>query len=77
MSFLVPTLDNADPLFAPVITPRFYLHNVELVDQALVIFLLYACIFGVTKYSLLYRTQLFTAVFFNAYVQDWFLSKVM
>jgi len=35
MSFLVPTLDNADPLFALVITPGFYMHHVEVVDQYL------------------------------------------
>jgi len=33
MPFLVPTLDNVDPLFAPVIAPGFYLHHVEVVDQ--------------------------------------------
>jgi len=33
MPFLAPTLDNADPLFALVITLRFYLHHVEVADQ--------------------------------------------
>jgi len=33
MPFLAPTLDNADPLFGLVITPDFYLHHVEVVDQ--------------------------------------------
>jgi len=33
MPFLVPTLDNADPLFALVITPGFYLHHVEVAKQ--------------------------------------------
>jgi len=33
MSFLVPTLDNADPLFAQVITYGFYLHHVEVADD--------------------------------------------
>jgi len=33
MPFMAPTLDNADPLFALVITTGFYLHNVEVVDQ--------------------------------------------
>jgi len=31
--FLVPTLDNADPLFALVIKPSFSLHHVEVADQ--------------------------------------------
>jgi len=36
MPFLAPTLDNADPLFALVITPVFHLHLVEVVaDQVL------------------------------------------
>jgi len=29
MPFLVPTLDNADPLFVLVITPGFYLHHIH------------------------------------------------
>jgi len=29
MPFLAPTLDNADPLFAPAITSGFYLHHIE------------------------------------------------
>jgi len=33
MPFLAPTLDNADPLFALVITAGFYLHHVEVADQ--------------------------------------------
>jgi len=34
MPFLAPTLDiNADPLFALVIAPGFYLHHVVVVDQ--------------------------------------------
>jgi len=33
MPFLTPTLDNADPLFALVITPGFYVHQVEVADQ--------------------------------------------
>jgi len=33
MPFLLPTLDNADPLFALVITAGFYLHHVEVADQ--------------------------------------------
>jgi len=33
MPFLAPTLDNADPLFALVITPGFYPHHVEVADQ--------------------------------------------
>jgi len=33
MSFLAPTLDNADPLFVLVTTPGIYLHYVEVVDQ--------------------------------------------
>jgi len=28
MPVLAPTLDNADPLFALVVTPGFYLHEV-------------------------------------------------
>jgi len=31
--FLTSTVDNADTLFALVITPGFYLHHVEVVDQ--------------------------------------------
>jgi len=33
MTFLAPTLDNAYPHFALVITPCFYLHQVEVVDE--------------------------------------------
>jgi len=33
MPFLVPTLDNADPLFTPVITSGFDLHPVGVMDQ--------------------------------------------
>jgi len=33
MPFLVPALDNADPFFALVITPGFYLHPIEVADQ--------------------------------------------
>jgi len=33
MPFLVPSLDNAEMLFAMVILPGFYLHHVEVVDQ--------------------------------------------
>jgi len=33
MPFLAPTLDNADPLFAQVTTPSFYVHHVEVADQ--------------------------------------------
>jgi len=33
MHFLAPTLANADPLFALVLIPGFYLHPIELVDQ--------------------------------------------
>jgi len=33
MPFLEPSLDNADPLFALVITPGFYIHHVEVADQ--------------------------------------------
>jgi len=33
MAFLPSTLGNADPLFTPVITSPFYLHNVDLADQ--------------------------------------------
>jgi len=32
MHFLAPTLDNADPLFAVVIMPGFYMNQVELAD---------------------------------------------
>jgi len=31
--FLAPTLNNADLLFALVITPGFYPHHVEVADQ--------------------------------------------
>jgi len=33
MFYLAPTLNDADPLFALVITPSFYLRNIEVVDQ--------------------------------------------
>jgi len=33
MPFLMPPFDNADPLFTLVITPGFYQHHVEVVDQ--------------------------------------------
>jgi len=33
MLFLVPIFDNADPLFALVIIPSFYLPHVEVIDQ--------------------------------------------
>jgi len=33
MPFLAPTLDSADPLFALVMPPEFYLHHVEVTDQ--------------------------------------------
>jgi len=33
MHFLAPNLDNADLLFASVITPGFYLHPVQVADQ--------------------------------------------
>jgi len=33
MPFLAPTLDNAEPLFAPVIKLGFYLHHVEVAAQ--------------------------------------------
>jgi len=33
LSLLAPTLDSADPLFALVKIPGFYLHNVEGADQ--------------------------------------------
>jgi len=33
MPFLASTLGNADPLFAMVITPGFYLHHVGVADQ--------------------------------------------
>jgi len=33
MTFLAPTFNNADPLFALVITPDFYLHHVKVADQ--------------------------------------------
>jgi len=32
MLFLALTLDNADPLFALVIIPGFYLHHVQVAD---------------------------------------------
>jgi len=33
MPFLAPILDNADPLFAQVMTPGFYLHHIEVGDK--------------------------------------------
>jgi len=33
MLFLAPTPDTADPLFALAITPDFYMHHLEVVDQ--------------------------------------------
>jgi len=33
MLFIAPILDNAYPLFALVIKPRFYLHDVQVADQ--------------------------------------------
>jgi len=33
MPFLVPSLDNTDPLLAPVISKGFYLHRVEVADK--------------------------------------------
>jgi len=33
MPFLESTLDNADQLFGLVITPSFYLHDIEVADQ--------------------------------------------
>jgi len=33
MTFLVPTLDIDDPLFALVITTSFYLHHVDVAAQ--------------------------------------------
>jgi len=33
MPFLTPTLDNAEPLFALVLIPGFFLHQVEVADQ--------------------------------------------
>jgi len=33
MSFLTPTLDNADLLFALMITPGLYQRQIEVVDQ--------------------------------------------
>jgi len=33
MPLLVPTIDNPDPHFTLVITPGFYLHHVDMVDQ--------------------------------------------
>jgi len=32
MPFLVPTLDNVDPLFSLVMTSGFFLHHVEAAD---------------------------------------------
>jgi len=32
MPFMAPTLDNADPLFALVITTGFSLHHVDVAD---------------------------------------------
>jgi len=36
MPFLMPTLDNADPFFALVIIPGFYLNLIEVAVQDLV-----------------------------------------
>jgi len=33
MPFLAPTVDNADLLFALVLTPGFYLHHIEVAGQ--------------------------------------------
>jgi len=33
ITFLTPSLDNHDPLFAQMITPGFYLHPVDVADQ--------------------------------------------
>jgi len=33
MPFPAPTLHDADPQFVLVITPDFYLHHVDVVDQ--------------------------------------------
>jgi len=33
LPFLASTIENADPLFAMVITPGYYLHYVEVADQ--------------------------------------------
>jgi len=33
MPFLTPTLDNAEPLFALLLIPGFFLHQVEVADQ--------------------------------------------
>jgi len=33
MPFRLPTLDNADPVYAPMITPCFYLHHLDVADQ--------------------------------------------
>jgi len=33
MPFLATTLENADSLFALVMTPGFYLYHIEMVDQ--------------------------------------------
>jgi len=33
MPFLAPAIDNADPLFALIITPGLYLLHVEVADQ--------------------------------------------
>jgi len=35
MPFMAPTFDNADPLFALVITLGFYLYHVAVADQDL------------------------------------------
>jgi len=51
MAFLAQTLDNADPFFAPVTTPGFYLHHVEVADQNLASGNLY--IFLYTNYQLI------------------------
>jgi len=33
MPFRAPTFDNADPLFALVATPGFYLHHIKMADK--------------------------------------------
>jgi len=33
MPFMAPTLENADPLFTLVITPGFYLHYIEVMNE--------------------------------------------
>jgi len=41
MPFLVPTLDNADPLIGLVIRLGLYLHRVDVADQDLAIVAVY------------------------------------